>query len=73
MFGLSGQAIGYVGELYEPIGAPATDEQVQAMEAEYVQALNDLGVPTTVPPVKIPASPAPAPATPAPRPWSRRR
>jgi hypothetical protein len=59
-FGLSIQAIAYVGELYHPIGAPATDEQVQAMEAAYVQALNELGIPTTVPAVKPPAPPAPA-------------
>jgi hypothetical protein len=30
------------------------------MEAAYVQALNDLGIPTTVPAVKPPAPPAPA-------------
>jgi hypothetical protein len=59
-FGLSIQAIAYVGELYHPIGAPATDEEVQAMEAAYVQALNDLGIPTTVPAVTPPAPPAPA-------------
>jgi hypothetical protein len=65
MFGLSTQAFFLVGELYAPVGAPATDEQVQVMEQEYVQALNDMGVEATVPSVKLPAPsapPAPAPA-----------
>jgi hypothetical protein len=61
-FGLSSQAIAYVGQLYEPVGAPATDEQVQAMEAAYVKALNDIGVSAAVPAVKPPVT-APAPAT----------
>jgi hypothetical protein len=64
-FGLSVQAIEYVGELYEPIGAPATDEQVQAMEAAYVQALTDLGVPTapTATTTTTAATPPPTTAT----------
>jgi hypothetical protein len=55
-FGLSIQAINYVGELYEPVGTPATDEQVAAMRADYVKALTELGVDMTV--VKIESTPA---------------
>jgi hypothetical protein len=62
-FGLSTQAIYYVGELYSTVGAPATDEQVQAMEAAYVKALSDLGVEASVPPVKVPTPPAPTATT----------
>jgi hypothetical protein len=65
MFGLSTQAFFLVGELYAPVGAPATDEQVQAMEREYVQALNAMGVEATVPPVTLPVPPAPPAPAPA--------
>jgi hypothetical protein len=61
-FGLSVHAIYHVGELYEPVGAPATDEQVAAMKADYLKALNAMGVDTT--PVKVEPAPAAVPEKP---------
>jgi hypothetical protein len=55
-FGLSVQAIKYVGELFEPVGTPATDEQVTAMKADYIKTLTEMGVDMTV--VKIESTPA---------------
>jgi hypothetical protein len=64
-YGLSMDATYLVGELYGTVGAPATDEQVQVLEQQYIQDLNAMGVEATLPPVKQPApvtTPVPAPA-----------
>jgi hypothetical protein len=53
-FGLSVHAINHVGELYEPVGAPATDEQVAAMKADYIKTLTEMGVA----PAKVEPTPA---------------
>jgi hypothetical protein len=46
-FELSVQAINHVGELYEAVGAPATNGQVAALKADYVNALKEMGVDMT--------------------------